>query len=255
MKLDVLIKFANLKAAIPSQGSLLSFLSAVVEERRPELIEAFSELSPAILASADISFKQLQQDISLLETQFNKVKQELEKIKEGKENPGLDNSLEDKRGRSTAPLFQRLSTFKQRTSPMLQEIKGNQKKAEESLQGILSFYNRENLLAAMKGGGEEGSEGGDAVKRFFGMVLDFSRHFQAAVEENRQKKLLQERQLQQQQALEQGEKTSASPAPAPMLKDLKKTTSDIFGQFHNAQKASNDQLLEEFKNKLKRQLK
>eukprot|EP01040_Poterioochromonas_malhamensis_P011521 gene11521-12563_t len=260
VKLDVLVKFANLKATIPSQGTLMTYLANIIEERYPKLIPTFSELSPAVLACADISYRQLQQDVTLLETQYNKVMQELEKIKEGKENPGLDSLLEDNRGKSVGPLYQRLTAFKQRVTPILQDIKSSQKKADDILTQILTYYNNESFAAAKSGAAqnpeESGAEGGDAVKKFFGMVLDFSRLFQAAVEENKQKRLLQEK-LQQQQTLQEGkdQKDQKVSAPAPMLKDLKKGQSDIFGQFHNAQKASNDQLLEEFKNKLKRQLK
>jgi hypothetical protein len=238
----------------------MTYLANIIEERYPKLIPTFSELSPAVLACADISYRQLQQDVTLLETQYNKVMQELEKIKEGKENPGLDSLLEDNRGKSVGPLYQRLTAFKQRVTPILQDIKSSQKKADDILTQILTYYNNESFAAAKSGAAqnpeESGAEGGDAVKKFFGMVLDFSRLFQAAVEENKQKRLLQEK-LQQQQTLQEGkdQKDQKVSAPAPMLKDLKKGQSDIFGQFHNAQKASNDQLLEEFKNKLKRQLK
>lgn len=244
----------------------MTYLATVIEDRHPQLIATFSELSPAVLACADISYRQLQQDIALLETQYNKVVQELEKIKDTKENPGLDGALEDSRGKTVGPLHQRLTWFKQRSSPILQEIKSSQKKADEILTQILTFYNNESLAAAKAGAAqnpeEAGAEGGDAVKKFFGMVLEFSRLFQTAVEENKQKKLLQEKLLAQQQQLqeekeqkEHGNSGQLPPGPAPMLKDLKKAQSDIFGQFHKAQKASNDQLLEEFKNKLKKQFK
>ena len=269
VKLDILNKFANLKASIPSQGTLMNYLVNLVELHAPTLLNQFTELSPAILASADISYKQLNTDIMLLETQFNKMKVEFEKIKiTGKENPGLDAQLEEYKGKTIYPFYCRLKTFMDKSTPMLQEMKSLQKKMDDLLTAILSFFG-ESLKP--KGGGAAG--GGDAtegesdpVKKFFGSILEFSRLFANAVEENRQRKIAQEKLLaaeqKNQQQQQQGgaggheEKEATSPkSPTGAAGGAKSTTSDIFGQFHKAQKASNDQLLEEFKNKLKKQLK
>jgi hypothetical protein len=259
--MDILTKFANLKASIPSQGTLMNYLISLIELHAPNLLPAFTELSPAILASAEVSYKQLTTDMIQLEQQFNKMKMEFERIKiTGKENPGLDNALEEFTGKSVHPFYMRLKNFVDKCSPVMNDMKKNQKSMEDSLNQILMLFG-ESLKGGKASGGEGGAaEGGesDIVKKFFGMILEFSRSFQTALEENKQRKAAQEKLLQQQQHQGDGKDDGAhSPkggaaASTGTTKELDKKA-DIFGQFHKAQKASNDQLLAEFKNKLNKQ--
>jgi hypothetical protein len=289
-----------LKATIPSQGNLMNYLVSVVEAHpayASKILLSFLELSPAILATADLpAYRQLISDLNSLETQFNKMKMEFEKIKEGKENVGLDGEKEDRKGKTIAPLLSRLSSFLQKSTPVLQEMKSLQRKTEEMLLKSLAFYGESVKGGLVRGGSEEGwfrflfsfvlcvtsvvrlmsfsffsffsftcvssYVGEDVVKKFFGMILEFARLFQVSVEENKQKRLLQEKQQQHEEknypqgaAAASSSSSSTSPVP-PAAKDGKgAASSDIFGQFHKAQKASNDQLLEEFKNKLKNKFK
>lgn len=91
--LDIFAKFSNLKASQQNE-SLMHFLARQAELRDPALLE-LSEKWVALWAAADISYKQLCGDVTNLDNMVNKMNAEFTRIKDGKDNIGLDGKMED----------------------------------------------------------------------------------------------------------------------------------------------------------------
>jgi hypothetical protein len=259
---------------LPSQGSLMNFLALLVEHHAPDVVTV-SQPWVAIWVAADIQFKQLQTDVNQLETQVNKVTMELNKIKDGKENPGLDGSLEDINGPVTKPLHSRLTNFLNVAKPQLATIKESLVAAEKNLEKVMNEYG-ESLKATVEG---------DPGKRFFTIIVEFARAFQAAYDDNVAKRQAQEKAAkalaeaeskaqakgpsmgsmaaiaklavanrQQQSAAQEGTETPATPPPPLPRAPAGPGSENLFGRFHQAQNASAGDVLAEFKNKLNKRL-
>lgn len=252
---------------LPSQGSLMNFLALLVEHHANDVM-GFSQSWVAIWVAADIQFKQLQTDVNQLETQVNKVTMELSKIKEGKENPGLDGTLEDINGAVTKPLHARLTAFLNVAKPQLATIKESLATTEKNLEKVMNEYG-ESLKATVEG---------DPCKKFFSTIVEFARGFQAAYDDN-----VAKRQAQEKAAKALAEAESKAQAKGPSMGSMaaiakmavasrQQKPSDggapppppppppppsgenLFGRFHQAQNASAGDVLAEFKSKLNKRI-
>jgi hypothetical protein len=246
--LDVLTKFVNLKAMLPSQGSLMNFLALMIEQHHPTAM-AFAENWVAVWVAGDITFKQLQTEVNQLEAQINKVSMELNRLKQGCENPGLDGTLEDINGPMTKPLHDRLSQFLQVAKPQLQTMKESTVNVETTL-GKLMIEFGENL---------KGTVEGDPAKRFFTTMVEFARAFQAAHDDNVAKLQAQEKinkTLSDAESKSSNKPLSLASVAKVAVAATHGTTppENLFGRFHQAQNASAGDVLAEFKSKMNKRL-
>lgn len=126
MALDIFEKFSFLKATTSGE-SLMHFLARQAEQHNPRLLD-LSENWVATWAAADISLKQLNTEVNNLDNLVNKMNAEFIRIKDTKENVGLDGLLEDAKGPAMNPLWRRLNTFllvaKPRMAAILQQVQG-----------------------------------------------------------------------------------------------------------------------------------
>ncbi len=274
MKLDVLTKFATLKGLLPSQGSLVHFLGLMIEAHHPSVIDVINNqilLSPVLLTTTEITWKQLLSDLMLLETQYNKIKNELDKLNAppagatGATNSELQTKL-------NSSLQRQLQLFMDKTTTVLRDMKSQQQACQQLINSLLVYFGEASSSGGAAGGGS--ADGEDPVKKFFSTIIEFSRLFSQAVEDNRQKKQAQEKAAQQIAAQQHAQEAAAMAQAVAAMANAKlaaggsqaptttappappvpaKSNLDIFGQFHKAQKASNADLLQEFKNKLKKQ--
>lgn len=136
LKPDVLSKLQLMKANNASNGTLLNFLALEVVRYKPKLKDFTSDWV-ATWAAADVPFKQLVTDVTALEKQLTVCKNEFDRIKEGNENIGLDNQLENVKGRLTEPLHRRLKMFLNFAVPRLQSIKSQTKATETSIESLI----------------------------------------------------------------------------------------------------------------------
>lgn len=220
VKLDIFAKIVNLKAALPSQGSLMNFLALIAEQQAPE-VATLSEQWMGVWAAAEINFKQLTGDINQLDIQLGKVDQEFTKTQELA--PG-------------SPLFRRLDHILRANRPVLADLKSAAKTAESDLDKLMTKYGEQ-----LKGTSEE-----DPCKKFFSTVADFAKSFRAAIDENVSKRAEYEK--AQKMAAEMDakqEESKSAPKPPPGAK--KGPQENLFGRFHDAQKASAGDVLAEFK--------
>jgi hypothetical protein len=227
VKLDICTKLVNLKAALPSQGSLMNFLALIAEQQAPELMN-LSEEWIGVWAAADISFKQLSTDINQLEIQLNKVDHEFNKTNESELEKG-------------GALFKRLNTILRTNQPVLSQMKQSFKRAEMDLEQLMSKYGEQ------LGGVDEEDPEEDPSKKFFSTIADFVRAFQVAIDENISKR--QEYEKAMKMAADQDAKRAESSQDGKPAKQ-KRLTANIFGRFHDAQKASTGDVLAAFKLKL-----
>ncbi len=247
---------------LPSQGSLMNYLALLIEQHSPDVV-TMSQAWVAIWVAADIQFKQLQTDVNQLETQVNKVTMELSKIKEGRENPGLDGELEDFNGPVTKPLHMRLTGFLNVAKPQIAGMKDSLITAEKSLERILNEYG-ESL---------KGITDGDPCKKFFGTIVEFSRAFQAAYDDNLAKRQAQEKAAKAILETDSKPQTKApslssvaamakmvvASRPTPPMGESSQvptsvSTENLFGRYQQAQNASTGDILAEFKNKMNKRL-
>ena len=244
---------------LPSQGSLMNYLALIAEQHHPQ-ISKLSESWIAIWASTEISFKQLQTDIGQLEVQINKVNAEFTRLKSGKENPGLDGLMEDLEGPLIKPLYNKLQSFLQTAKPQLQELKDNFKTLETDLEKSMNTYGE-----SLKALSEE-----DPCKKFFSTIVDFSKAFQTALDDNVAKRQATEKAAKALAEAEQKAQAQTNPGiklpgfalpPIPAKSPLKPVppappappSDNLFGQFHKSQTASPGDLLAEFKSRLNKQ--
>jgi cell pole-organizing protein PopZ len=253
VRLDIFMKLANLKAALPSQGSLMHYLALVAESHSLELV-TLSQQWTGISAAAEVSLKQITIDFNQLDAQVNKMNAEFIRIKDGKENVGLDGKLEDARGHCTNPLHKRLDKFLKEAKPRVVAIKDLSKSVEAAVERVMNQYGE-----SLKGLSEE-----DPCKKFFGSLNTFGRQLGAAYDDNRTARELAEKaakaladaEAKKQAQASQGpagpekeDKTKAALSPAAKKKPAG-AVDNIFGNFHNSQKASADDVMEEFKRKM-----
>lgn len=137
--MDVLSKISILKAATPSNGTLLNFVAHELDTYHGNLA-SFTEEWVAILAAAEVSYKQLLLDIAQLDVKIKKVEMEFEKVNaDGIENIGLDNKKESKTaGICVSPLHKRLSQFLSIAKPKLATIKSQTREVEQQVEAVMT---------------------------------------------------------------------------------------------------------------------
>eukprot|EP00981_Chlorochromonas_danica_P005143 scaffold1036_cov169-Ochromonas_danica.AAC.23 len=222
VKIDIFSKVTNLKAQLPSQGTLMNFIALIVEQQAPD-IRDISEKWTGVWAAGDISFKQLITDINQLEVQLNKVEQELVKAREM--------SL-------GAPLIKRLEQISQANRPKFDSLKKMSKSAESELEHLMARYG-EDLRAVS----DE-----DPCKKFFVTIADFAKALRCALEENSARRAEAEKSQQKSAAPTTSIETESSGKINEEGSVKKKAPQEnIFGRFHDAQKASAGDVLAEFK--------
>lgn len=223
IRLDIFSKMVNLKASLPSQGSLMNYLASLSEENAPETL-TLSENWMGVWAAAEVNFKQLTTDVNQLDVQMQRIQQEASKAKD---MPG------------ERPLVQRLDQILATNQPVMNNLKASLRQAESSLETLLSRYGE-----SLKAVSEE-----DPAKKFFSTFADFAKAFRAAVDENASKK--QEAEKAQRIAAEIDAKAAAADEGAGKDKAGKAVRKgpqeNLFGRFHDAQKASAGDVLAEFK--------
>ena len=245
----MLPKLANLKSQQSTSESLVHFLGLEVEKRCPALMN-LSEKWVAIWAAADISLKQLNTEVMQLDAQINKLNSEFTRIKDTRENIGLDGKLEDAKGPAMNPLHRRLSGFLIPAKPRIAGMKTQIKTVEAAVEKEMQKYGE-----SMKTVGE-----GDPSQNFFSAIATFARNFRTAIDENIAKRVEAEKAARA--ALEAAQKSSMKKAAAVGAfaaagKAGKAAAAggagkadNIFGMFHSAQEASSDDVVAEFKAKL-----
>eukprot|EP01034_Spumella_vulgaris_P021864 gene21864-27939_t len=182
VKLDTFLKLTALKAGTSKDGTLMNYLGLLAERHSPELMN-MSEGWIGIWAAAELSLTQITNDIKQLDIQVNKMNAEFIRIKDTKENIGLDGVLEDARGHCTNPLYRRLDHFLHDAKARLNGIRVQHKEAESSVEALMLTYG-ENMRALS----DE-----DASKKFFTTIATFAKSFRTAVDENIKKRLAIER--------------------------------------------------------------
>jgi hypothetical protein len=247
--LDIFAKFSNLKSTNQHE-SLMHFLARQAELHSPSLLEISSKWV-AIWAAADMSYKQICADVMNLDTLVNKMNSEFTRIKDSKDNIGLDGKMEDCKGPAMNPLHRRLNTFLLVAKPRIASIRTQMKNVEGAIQKEMAKY------------GENMKDGeGDASKTFFTTIATFARSFTAACDENTAKRLAAEKAAN---ALSQKESKAAAAAAGPAAVGgsgahtpsgpaAKAKTENIFGMFHSAQEASSDDVIAEFKLKMAKRM-
>lgn len=197
---------------------------ALLADRMGGGLTALSEDWVGVWAASEISFKQLAADISQLETQLNKVENELKAV--SSTTPPLPHAQ---------PLIKRLEGVVGVHKPTLLKMKGGLKEVETELEKLLAKWG-ENL----KGGDEDGS------KKFFTTLSDFLKSFKQSAEENAQRKAEAERSKEVSKESANTEDGASSPKGGAGA-GAKKKGENLFGKFHDAQKASAGDVLAEFK--------
>ncbi len=144
---------------------------------------SFNLFLTGIWAAAELSLTQITNDIKQLDLQVNKMNAEFIRIKDTKENIGLDGVLEDARGHCTNPLYRRLDHFLHDAKARLNGIRVQHKEAESGVEALMLVYG-ENIRALS----DE-----DPSKKFFTTIATFAKSFRTAVDENIKKRLALER--------------------------------------------------------------
>jgi hypothetical protein len=209
IKLDILIKLGNTKTN--NHLTLLHFLASHVEQKSPELLNIWNIWS-SILASAEISFKQLQIDLKLLQTQMKGMKNELQ--------IGIPSILEHS---IANPLIKRINDFVNFSDPYFLTMENNLINAELETKKLM-----------VKFGSDLNSDDGDPYKSFFNLLVTFTREFDQAVNQNTLRRIKEEK---------SNKKSNSNDSS-----DNKQESKDIFAKFHASQKpsapASNSIMLE-----------
>lgn len=226
VKIDIFAKIVNLKAALPSQGSLMNFVALIAEQQAPETT-SLSESWMGIWAAAEINFKQLTTDINQLDAQLNKVDQEYLKAKEDA---------------ASTSLARRLDSILKANKPVLEDMKKSIKSAEQGVEKVMQRYG-ESLRGA---NAEE-----DSCKKFFSTIADFAKSFRAALDENVARRAeIEKAQRALAEADTSGKEDKKSGGSSAASAQGKKPQENLFGRFHDAQKASAGDVLAEFKLKM-----
>lgn len=250
MQLDVFVKFANLKA-IPQPGlpneSLLDFLVQQIELSDRSLIQSLSSEWVAVWAAADINYKQLCSEIHRLEGQVNKLNQEFILIKLAGENVGLDGLLEDARGPTFNPLYNRLNLFLNDAKPRIAHMKVQKALVEQRVDKEMQVF----------GDSISRPSDDDSCRGFFSCLSNFARALLTVSEAKLKLRLARERELERLQNKATKELSSTSSSTAAANSGAKdgpenklKHADNLFGMFHTAQQASADAVLAEFKIKM-----
>lgn len=247
MQLDVFVKFANLKAipqpGVPNNESLLDFLVQQIELSDRSLVRSLSSDWVAVWAAADVNYKQLCSEINRLEGQVNKLNQEFILIKQAGDNVGLDGMLEDARGPTFNPLYNRLNLFLNDAKPRIAHMKVQRVLVEQKVD--------EEMKAFGESISSKPSSDEDSCKAFFGCISNFARALLTVSEAKLKLRLAQERELERLQNKANREPANAANANAMKEPENKlKHADNLFGMFHTAQQASADAVLAEFKMKM-----
>lgn len=229
-------------------------------------------LHVGIWAAAELSLRDIKVDLGALEKQVTKMNNEFLKIKDGKENPGLDGVLEDMRGHCTSPLYRRLDSFLHEGKAKMSYLQTMCSEIEASLETLMAKYG-ENFKAMS----DE-----DTSKKFFTTISTFAKSFRAAMDENIKKRVAQEkaarlaneankrleakRQAAEQKAAADGKPlrkkvsidtgvTAGAPSPVGTPTPTKKAVTtaaahNIFDKFHSEQDESTEAVLAKFRMKL-----
>lgn len=230
VKLETLAKFGHLKSP---QGTLMHFLALSVEQRYPDILQ-WDEQCVALFAAAEISWKQIAGDLHQLQTQYTRLENEFGKIKDSRENLGLDGVKEDIRGTVTNAYHRRLDGFLFGAKPKLEKVKAQSTAAQNAVKAMMVVYGED----------KNKPEEGDPTQLFFRSIADFARQFRSAVDENKAKKEAAEKEAAAQKAKSNKQMERQSSV------DSKKDSENLFGQFHSAQGLSPDAVVAEFKMKL-----
>jgi hypothetical protein len=233
----------------------MHFLAMVTYETDPRKVESLFVSWKAIWAAADISFKQVQADLQTLDYQVNQMNAEFIRIKDTRENVGLDGLLEDAKGPVINPLYHRLDSFLTMAKPKIAQMKQFAKSLESSLERNMNRYG-ESLLAMS----EE-----DPTKKFFSTFTEFAKSYHKANDDNFLKRKAQEeadlllqqqqqkqqlqKQLQQQKSLKATVADASISANTTTTSKPVKKAENLFGQFHKSQTASANDLIAEFRMK------
>ena len=254
-QLDTVNKLSTLKAAKSNHGSLIHVLATLVTVNIPELLP-ISQSWVAIAAATEVSLQQILSEVSQLDQQVNRMNSEFVKIREGRENPGLDGQLETSKGPVTHPLQKRLDQFLRYSKPKMTTVKALAKAVEANVAAMMSLYGLKLVLHI-----EE-----DACKGFFSVISNFFRSLRTAADENiKRKKALEKAAREAATAKAKQEKAelkkSASTESTPVRKTERPTTirrsrpmpkDNIFDSFHCNQEAVTNAVVNEFLNKRQR---
>jgi len=257
-QLDTVQKLGAMKATKATQGSLLHVLTTLICENLPELLP-LSQSWVAITAAAEFSLQQLLADVAQLDQQVTKLNNEFVRIKEGRENEGLDGVVETSKGPTTHPLQKRLDQFLRYAKPKMAHVRAISKSAEVNVAYIMGLFGEKLSLNS----GEEG----DSCRAFFGVVASFFRSLRVAADENSKRKKLQEKAAREAidakakaerveaKKRQQGKATDSPASSAPGTPQKQPAQSNnvpkenIFVSFHSTQEASTDAVVADFLNK------
>lgn len=226
-----------------------------------------------IWAAAELSLRDIKTDMNALEKQVTKMNNEFLKIKDGKENPGLDGVLEDSRGHCTSPLYRRLDSFLHEGKAKMSYLQTMCTEIETALEGLMAKYG-ENFKAVT----DE-----DNCKKFFTTISTFAKSFRAAMDDNIKRRLAAEKAARlaneankrleakrlaaEQKAAAEGKpirkkvsidasasgnipSPSGSPVPARKSGAPAAAQHNIFDKFHSEQDESTEAVLAKFRMKL-----
>ena len=183
-----------------------------------------------------------------LDNLVNKMNTEFIRIKDSKENIGLDHKLEDAKGPAMNPLYNRLNSFLLISKPKISTIKILFKNIENKIEFEMNKYGE-----SLKKISDE-----DNSKLFFTTIVNFAKAYRSAADENITKRLAIEK---ANKALEAKATTTTSTnnnttatTTTTTVSGNKAKTENIFGMFHSAQEASSDDVIAEFKLKMAKRM-
>ena len=251
MGLDIFSKFCNLKASQQNE-TLMHFLARQADMHDPRLSE-LSDQWVALWAAADISYKQLSGEVANLDTLVNKMNTEFTRIKDSKDNIGLDGKMEDCKGPAMNPLHRRLNGFLLTAKPRIAQIRLQVKSVEAAVEKEMNKY----------GDSLKKTADDDACKLFFSTIAQFARAYRTACDENTARRLAAEKASKAATDAAQKESAKAAPGGVPGgvglpgmggAKTGKAKTENIFGMFAASQEASSDDVIAEFKLKMAKRM-
>lgn len=250
LKLDVLSKLSALKAT-SSGNTLLHFIAHLADSpQNPNSAQllGFSTQWLGVWAAGEVNWRQVQTDLNNLETQVRFMNTEFIRIKDTRENIGLDGELEDAKGPTTNPLYLRLDAFLTAAKPRLALMQQHRKSLDSDLGTLLARY----------GESMQDKDGACPVQKFFGVFGDFAKAYQHCVEDNQKVKKEKEKQrllLEQQQQQQQQTNSPASASPSASNHSTSKQQNNLFGHFAQSQAQANvSDCVAEFKSKLAAQV-
>ena len=184
-----------------------------------------------------------------LDNIVNKMNTEFIRIKDSKENIGLDHKLEDAKGPAMNPLYNRLNSFLLISKPKISTIKILFKNIETKIEFEMNKYGE-----SLKKISDE-----DNSKLFFTAIVNFAKAYRSAADDNITKRLAIEK---ANKALEakatttstNNNTTTTTTTTTTTVSGNKAKTENIFGMFHSAQEASSDDVIAEFKLKMAKRM-